>query len=78
MEKIHHEPKECTLKCVRTFVKHLHPAPAQAYKGKILLDVKDLPPLDIKPAKRTGHDVSEVRIEQQLSLRAQGIVILCV
>lgn len=52
--------------------------PAQAYKDKTPLDIKDLPPLDIKPAKHTGHDVSEVRIEQQLSLEAQGIVILSV
>lgn len=51
--------------------------PAQAYKGKTPLDIEDLPPLDIKPAEHTGHVVvSEIRIEQQLSLKAQGIVIL--
>lgn len=48
--------------------------PPQAYKGKTPLAFKDLPPLDIKPAKHIGHVVSEIRIEQQLSLKAQGIV----
>lgn len=51
--------------------------PAQADKGKTPLDVEDLPPLDIKPAECIGHvDVNEIRIEQQLSLKAQGIAIL--